>query len=162
MTLPHADLRLRLVVDTNVVLSALISPSGAARKLIGAAIEGRVTFILSPLLTAEILTRAARPKFRQWFTEQDARELMRALILLSEPAQDPDRTGWAPISRDPDDDYLVALARNSEAAFLVSGDRDLHAVPPGYVIVRTVIQALEAINFSHSWGDMFVPEVNEG
>lgn len=159
--LPHPDQRLRLVADANVFISALISPGGAARELVAAAVDGRVTFILSPLLITEILTRAARGKFRRWFSEQDAQELMRALTLLSEPAQDPDRTGWVPMTRDPQDEYLVALALHTEATFPVSGDKDLLAMQSGSVTVRTIRATLDAIDFTHPWGETFAPAVKE-
>jgi predicted nucleic acid-binding protein len=63
----------------------------------------------------------ARPKFRRWFDELTARQLADRIERHATVVPD---VASPPITRDRDDDYLVALTRTADAA-IVSGDRDL-------------------------------------
>jgi|NGEPerStandDraft_8_1074529.scaffolds.fasta_scaffold38912_2 hypothetical protein len=56
---------------------------------------------------------------RNALNEDEATALARAGLML------PDPVSPAPVLRDPDDDYLLALASTAEAAAIVSGDGDL-------------------------------------
>jgi predicted nucleic acid-binding protein len=66
-------------------------------------------------------------------TPEEARRFLTELDSLVELIPDAPRP-WAAVARDPDDDYLVALARAAGADALVSGDHDLTSlvglVPP--------------------------------
>lgn len=64
-----------------------------------------------------------RSRFRQYFSVEEAEQLITDLWDLARRVGDADDIPT--VTRDPDDDYLVALARNSEADVLVTGDRDL-------------------------------------
>jgi len=86
---------------------------------------------------------------------------MQGLTLLSEPAEDVDRSGWISVTRDPKDEYLVALAQHTGATLLVTGDKDLLTLQTRAVAVRTVREALEALDFTHPWGETFVPAVDD-
>lgn len=74
-----------------------------------------------PTLLAELNDVLARPRLASRLDSAARRRLRGALeaapVIQEEPAQ--------PVSRDPKDDYLVALARSSGADFLISGDKDL-------------------------------------
>jgi len=61
------------------------------------------------------------------------------------------------VCRDPDDDYLVALAEATDATFLVSGDKDLLEIDRPGLDVRSPRDAVEAIVYRHPWGDALVP-----
>ncbi len=63
-----------------------------------------------------------RQRFRRYLTEDEA---LQYILWLHEGATLADREEIHPISRDPDDDYLLALAENSDSDYLVSGDGDL-------------------------------------
>lgn len=125
--------RLRLVVDPGVFVSALISAKGPPRRLLEAAVAGRITVIVSPLLLGELV---------------------------------PDPPGLPgglrqPVCRDPDDDYLVALAEAADTTFLVSGDRDLIELEYGPVVVRSPHAVVAVLNQPHAWGAAFVPGSDE-
>lgn len=62
-----------------------------------------------------------RPKFRKYVTLAEVRVLIEALIEVAEEVPDPIAM---PVTRDPTDDYLVALALSAGADALVSGDAD--------------------------------------
>jgi predicted nucleic acid-binding protein len=64
-----------------------------------------------------------REKFRKHLSVQEVDAYVAELALRCEPATDPPNP--PPFSPDPDDDYLVALTRKTDADALVSGDTDL-------------------------------------
>jgi len=115
----------RAVLDPNVLISALLSSSGSPAALVGRWLVGEFELVVSERLLAELRRALAYPKLRSRVTEQDATEfvdlLSRTATTLEDPLVAPRR------SRDPGDDYLLALAEVG-AAVLVTGDRDLLAL----------------------------------
>jgi uncharacterized protein len=114
----------RAVLDPNVLVSAAISKAGPPRWILAAWTEGRFELIASPALLEELRDVLVRTRFRRWIAEATANDFVdglaqEALILDDPPAL---RTR---ISSDPDDDYLIALARAADVDYLVSGDRHL-------------------------------------
>jgi predicted nucleic acid-binding protein len=91
VTVEHADRpgRPRLVLDSGVYVSAAISGVGAPAQLLGAAIEGRVVLLVSPLLLDELREVLGRPKLRRWLTSEDAQAFVEGVELLAELVQDP-------------------------------------------------------------------------
>ncbi len=77
--------------------------------------------------------------------------------LLAETVSDPRPGTCAGACRDPDDDYLVALAEFHGATLLVSGDKDLLAVDRPGLDVRTPRNALDAVLYEHPWGPALIP-----
>lgn len=134
----------RVVLDPAVLVSAVISPVGNPAVLWRAVRDQRIEIITSPQLLAELARVLARPKFRRYATVEEVAafvaEVARYGISLPDPA-DP-----APVSRDPNDDYLVALARSAAARAVVSGDHDLtemaDADPPVLTPAAAVAQLL--------------------
>jgi putative PIN family toxin of toxin-antitoxin system len=112
---------LRAVLDPNVIISALLAPSGTpALRAFG---EGEFEAIVSPLLLAELERALAYPKLRSRIHEEEATAVVEWLERSATLVSDPDEpTPHA--SEDPGDDYLIALASHERAA-LVSGDRHL-------------------------------------
>jgi putative PIN family toxin of toxin-antitoxin system len=149
--------RPRLVVDPGVYVSAAISGTGAPAHLLETAIEGRVVLLVSPLLLAELRDVLARDKFRRWLSLQDAAVFVDAVTLLADPVEDPPEETWTRVCRDPDDDYLVALAEATGATLLVSGDQDLLSVRRPGLDVRSPRDAIDAILYAHPWGPALIP-----
>ena len=118
---------MRVVLDVNVLVSALLSGSGAPGRLIALWLEGAFELVVSEQLLAELGRALAYPKLREYISSEDAAEfigLLRATASMLADAELPDH-----ISRDPDDDYLVALS-SASGSILVSGDRDLLVLAP--------------------------------
>ena len=114
---------MRAVLDPNVLVSAAISPAGPPRQILTAWIDERFELIASPALLDELADVLARPKFRRFITAAVATEFIDGLATDADIVADlPELPGVSP---DPDDDYLVALARAAGADYLVSGDRHL-------------------------------------
>lgn len=113
----------RVVLDTGVLIAALLSPSGSPARLLVAWIQGHYELVVSEQLLEELARVLARPKFRRYLPIEEAAEYVRLLrhtatLLNAPPAQ-------AGLTPDPGDDYLVALARAADARFLISGDTHL-------------------------------------
>ena len=111
---------LRLVIDPNIYLSYLIGKKLAALEII---IEDPdVELFIAENLVAELRLKITHPKFKKYFTQKTAFEFINSLI---------DRSKLIGIKsdvqlcRDAKDNYLLALAKDSNAHFLITGDQDL-------------------------------------
>jgi uncharacterized protein len=114
----------RIVADTNTVLSGLLW-QGSPRRLIDLARERTLTPCTSSALLAELAEVIGRAKFAARVHDAGlaAAELVEDFARLAEivvPASLAE-----PVSRDPDDDLVLATALGAEASLIVSGDRDL-------------------------------------
>jgi putative PIN family toxin of toxin-antitoxin system len=114
----------RFVLDANIVLAALAGRPDAPPALLLAGIHnGDLEAVACPLLIEEIRGNLEKPYFRARLTELEAREAVDAYCAVAVMLADP--TDVEPTLRDADDDYLVALARESEAEGIITGDNDL-------------------------------------
>ncbi len=123
-------------------MSAALSRLGNPARIVEAAGAGRFVLVVSPKLRAELDDVLSRPKVAARL-DSEALEHLREVIAAAPVTPDPPSVA---VSRDPKDDYLIALAQRSEAACLVSGDEDLTVlvdiVPP----VRTPAAFLEELS----------------
>jgi putative PIN family toxin of toxin-antitoxin system len=114
----------RAVLDTNVLLSGLFW-RGAPHALIEQVRAGALTVISSPSLLAELAEVLNRPKFQAILDrsnidpEQMLAELQRVVEIIDPPPLS------APVSRDPSDDAVLALAAAARVDLIISGDADL-------------------------------------
>ena len=100
--------------------------------------------IVSPSLCDELRDVLCRPKFRRWISAELVAEFVDGLADAATAIADPPDPPSA--SSDPDDDYLIALARSAEADYLVSGDRhllDLVDPDPSVLTPRQFLDLLE-------------------
>ncbi len=118
-----AGAEVRAVLDPNVIISGLLSPDGSPARVLRAWLEGGFELIVSPHLLEELERALAYPKLRKRVPAEDARDVVDWLASAAEMAEDPDGPPKVR-SRDPGDDYLIALAER-ERAVLVSGDDHL-------------------------------------
>ncbi|HEY7932425.1 MAG TPA: putative toxin-antitoxin system toxin component, PIN family [Solirubrobacteraceae bacterium] len=79
--------------------------------------------VACPLLIGEVRETLAKPYFRALLSELEAQEAVEAYRDLAVMFADP--IDVEPVLRDPEDDYLVALARASDAEAIITGDKDL-------------------------------------
>ena len=137
---------IRAVVDPGVLIAGLITPGRLPSNLIRAFLQGAFELVVSPLLLDELTATLLRPKFRRWATENDVVAFIEVLRLAAVMVEDPAEV--EPISRDPNDDYLVALARAAGAHVLVSSDGDLTSVEgndPPIVTPRRFLSSIERL-----------------
>lgn len=116
----------RVVIDTNVVLSALIF-GGRLSRLRRLWSCGDVTPLICRETTTEFLRVLAYPKFRLNKREQEA--LREEFLPYCEVVKLPEHPVDLPVScRDRDDMVFLALSVFAQADYLISGDRDLAAL----------------------------------
>jgi len=124
---------LRVVLDTNVVVSALLLDESASRSAFDRAFEKGGVLLSLPVL-AELDEVLARPKFRKYVSEEDVRLFLAAYVRKAE---------WIEIAesiracRDPKDDKFLELAASGHATHIISGDDDLLSLSPFRGIVIT-------------------------
>lgn len=136
-----------VVVDTNVWLSAALSPRGAPAQLLQRMLTtGRPVFSKSTF--AELETRIWKPKFDRYLTIAVRQSLLhdaRAVGMWVDVSPD---IGQRRFSRDPDDDQFIHAALTASAAWLVTGDQDLLTITDKLTVrIITPAQALSEPTF---------------
>ena len=117
----------RLVVDTNVLISAALRSDTPPRQVLDAVPGAGGVLVFSDETFAEVHDRLSRPKFDRYVGQESRAAFLGHLVAVSE---------WVSISRaklgcrDPDDDKLLETALAGEATCLVTGDRDLLDMHP--------------------------------
>jgi putative PIN family toxin of toxin-antitoxin system len=134
----------RVVVDPNVLLSALVGkPDAAPAILLDAIHDHTVEMIACPMLIAEVRETLAEPYFRALLDQGEAEKAVSALQRVAVMRDDP--VDPEPVLRDPNDDYLLALAQASEAEAIITGDNDMldHAnLQPPAISARDAVGGL--------------------
>ena len=126
---------MRAVLDTNVLVSAAISPRGAPAELIRRWRLGAFELIVSPGLLEDLGRALAYPKIARLIDSETANEVIATIREQALELPDPDHS--PPVrSTDPDDDYLLALASDAGAA-LVTGDKALLALAENLPILSS-------------------------
>jgi putative PIN family toxin of toxin-antitoxin system len=126
---------LKLVIDTNILISAALSAQGAPAKLVLCTLA-RHRLVFSQAMFDELCTRIYRPKFDRYISLEDRERLLRDFnacavwVEAGEPGQ---------YCRDRDDDHFIEAALKAQADVLVSGDKDLLEAPR--------LQELQAVRF---------------
>lgn len=116
----------RVMLDTNVVLSALLFGGGPAARVRVGWQSGRVVPLASKATAQELVHVLGYPKFKLSAAEQE--ELLADLMPWVEVARVPDPPPAVPACRDPFDLPFLHLVVAGKARALVSGDRDLLAL----------------------------------
>ena len=109
----------RVVLDTNVLVSALID-DGKPRQLVLELLEEH-TVILSGQILAELADVVSRDKFT--VTNSQVDRFLRSLTRMSKVV--PDNIRFKVVLEDPDDDVVLNAAYAGRAEFIVTGDRHL-------------------------------------
>ena len=133
---------MRAVLDPGVIVSGLLAPKGGPASILRAWEAGEFELIVSPLLLTELERALSYPKLRKRIPQEDAVAVLAWLRRSALIVRDPPERG-AVQSADPDDDYLIALAEEEQAA-LVSGDAHLLALA-GTIPVLSARQFLELL-----------------
>jgi uncharacterized protein len=116
---------MRLVIDTNVLLSALMSPVSPSSQILALWRSRKFDLLTSDEQLDEIVRVTRYPKIRARLAPALAGRLvnrMRDLAIVVEKLPKVTR------SPDPDDNYLLALAEAGDAQLLVTGDKPLLAL----------------------------------
>ena len=117
----------RVVLDSNVLISAALSTNGAPRTVVEAVRSAGGVLLFSQETFDELRTRYLRTKFDNYVSREGRIVYLAQLETISE---------WVSISgatlecRDPDDDKLLETALTGKADCLVTGNRDLLVMSP--------------------------------
>ena len=113
----------RAVLDTNLVLSALVFRGGTAALLRSAWQQGGCVPLVGSETVQELIRVLAYPKFR--LTPAEQHELLADYLPYAHTVRIPQPPPTVPQCRDPFDLPFLQLAIAGRADFLVSGDKDL-------------------------------------
>lgn len=111
---------MRAILDTNILLSGLISPSGIPARVIDAWLNRRFTLISHSIQLDELRDVTRREKIRALVRPFEAGRLVNQIAVIAEM---PERLSPVERSRDPRDDFLLALCDAGRADWLVTGDK---------------------------------------
>lgn len=114
---------MRVVVDTNIVVSAFLW-GGNPRAILDAARRQDITLFTSAALIAELEDVLAREKFAKRITQvgSSVTEMLGDYLALAHLVLP---TSHPSVVRDPDDDHVLACALVAQAEIIVSRDNDL-------------------------------------
>jgi len=134
---------MRLVFDTNVLISALLSPKSIAAKILNWA-ENNGTVLYSEATLTELISVLNRPKFSKYITPEDIAGL---LIRIKAVWLSVEIINQIKLCRDRKDDKFIDLAINGEASHIITGDNDLLVLHP--------IETISVVNL-RSFSDEFL------
>ena len=112
---------MRVILDTNILLSGLLSPSGIPARLVDAWLDRRFVLVSHSIQLDEFRAVSRRDKIRTLVRPSEAGRLVNQIAALAEM---PSRLPQVQRSRDPRDDFLLALCEAASADRLVTGDKD--------------------------------------
>lgn len=113
-----------VVIDTNVILSAALSPTGAPAALLDRLLP-MARLVFTDDTFAELETRLWKPKFDLYISIERRHELLHDFSAIAHWVSVPESIAQLKYSRDPSDDKFVHAALASGATRLVTGDDDL-------------------------------------
>ncbi len=116
----------RVVLDTNVAVSALVFREGRLAWLREAWAAGRIVPLVSAETVAELVRVLAYPKFK--LSEDETKNVLAHYMERAEAVPEAGETVRVPECRDPDDGKFLRLAYAAGADALVTGDGDLLAL----------------------------------
>lgn len=140
----------RVVIDTNVWISAFLVKTGAPAELVRRVLaHGEPVF--SPATFAELEARTWRPKFDRYLDMDERKQLLRDANSLAYWVSVSPAIAARHFCRDADDDEMIHAALAAQATLLVTGDDDLLRLhPPGDLNILTPRAALEKLERQRS------------
>lgn len=119
---------IRVVLDTNVFVSALLTPDSPPPRILELALEGKLRLVLSPGIIKEIALVWQYPRVKKAMRKRrlTLKEVEEAIFKILKTATiTPGAVMAEGISRDPADDMILSGAAEGQADFIISGDQDL-------------------------------------
>lgn len=141
---------MRLVLDTDVVVAAMRSPTGASAAILQFVRQGRATLLLSVALALEYeaVCFQAEHRLASGLSEEEVEIFLTAVIAMAEPVTT--HFLWRPQLRDAGDEMVLEAAVNGRADALVTFNvRDFGTVPAQFGIkLLTPRQAITRVKLS--------------
>jgi putative PIN family toxin of toxin-antitoxin system len=111
---------MRVVIDTNILVSALIAPAGKPAAIIRAWLDGKFTLLTCAGHVDKLCSTLQKPRVAELINPHKAGRLVNQIKRL---AEDIDSLPSVERSPDPMDDFLLALSEAGNADYLVTGDK---------------------------------------
>ena len=112
--------KIRIILDTNIWISFLITKSmKGIDKLI---FNDRAVLLFSDELMTEFIDVTSREKLKPYFTKEDITSL---IDLIEEYGEIIKVKSKVDVCRDKEDNFLLSLAKDGKADYLITGDKDL-------------------------------------
>ena len=110
-----------IVIDTNVLISAILSPEGTVRKALNRVYQ-QFKIAQSDETYQELVTRIYKRKFDKYIADEEREDFLSGVKHYSQFVK---VKSQVEICRDMDDNKFLELAIDANAVFLITGDRDL-------------------------------------
>jgi len=111
---------MRVVLDTNILVSALVSPGGYPDAIYRAWVDGRFTLLSCAEHPEELRSTLQKPRIAERIHPHRAGRLVNQIRKLTVVAETLPTVRRSP---GPEDDFLLALCEAGEADYLVTGDK---------------------------------------
>ena len=135
---------MRIVLDTNILIGALITKDTPPDRLYQAWLRGEIKLVTSTAQIAEITEVLARPRMQQLLDAEEAAAIVENLdaraVVLDKPQP-------VDLSPDPKDNPILATAIAAQADLIVSGDKR-HVLALGDVDGIPVVTATRSLESS--------------
>ncbi len=111
---------MRVVLDTNIIVSALLAPAGKPGAIVRIWLDGKFTLLTCTSQIDELRSTLQKPTVSERIKPHQAGRLVNQVKKLAEDIDPLPRVERSP---DPTDDFLLALSEGGKADYLVTGDK---------------------------------------
>ncbi len=111
---------MRVVLDTNIVVSALLAPAAKPAAIIRIWLDGKFTLLTCAAHLDELRSTLEKPRVSERIKPHKAGRLVNQVRKLAEDVDPLPRVERSP---DPTDDFLLAMSEGGKANYLVTGDK---------------------------------------
>ncbi|HSW09765.1 MAG TPA: putative toxin-antitoxin system toxin component, PIN family [Bacillota bacterium] len=116
---------MKVVLETNVLISGLLVPGGLPGRIIDLWTDGAIEVALSSELLQEYLSVLARPRFDSIASPSERRRIVEGLLSLTNTGVVVPRVRVEAVKEDPTDNAVLSCAIEAGADFVISGDQHL-------------------------------------
>jgi putative PIN family toxin of toxin-antitoxin system len=138
---------MRLVLDTDVIVAAFRSPTGASSAVLQHALDGKCVMLVSVALALEYEAVVKRPEQLEamGMSLEQADKRIRSVVAVCEPVFQ--AYSWRPQLMDPDDEMILEAAVNGGAELLVTFNQRHFGKAPAAFGIKCLLprDALERI-----------------
>lgn len=134
---------MNIVIDTNIWISFLIGK--VLKKLKELIFEEKVTILTSHEQIEELITVLKRRKFKKYFSNNDIEEILYLVYKICQVVEIKEKVS---VCRDKKDNFILDIAINGGADYIITGDYDLLALNPYRGIKIISFSEFEKINLS--------------
>ncbi len=123
---------MQIVIDTNILINAALSPDGVPAKLLAKALTDH-HLVFTNATFAELESRHWKPKFDHYINLEERKAVLHDISAAAIWVEVPQNIADATYSRGADDDMFIHAALAAEAALLITADQDLLVLAKGLI-----------------------------